>query len=79
MYALLPARWQSSRATSGVSFVPAGTGHQFQGRRNLVLREHIQERRLVESHAERLLERVVEHRIARFVAEIGENDGVFLG
>ena len=24
MYALLPARWQSSRATSGVSFVPAG-------------------------------------------------------
>ncbi len=42
MYALLPARWQSSRATSGVSVVLAGRVHQLQRCRHFVVGQHIQ-------------------------------------
>ena len=62
-----------------MSLVSRWARHQFQGRRDLVLGKHIQKRRLVERNAERRLERVVEHRIACAVGEIGEDDGVFLG
>jgi len=53
--------------------------HQLQRRCHFVLREHVQKRRLVESNAERGLERVIENRVARTVAKVGENDGVFVG
>ena len=59
-----------------MSFVFGRTGHQLQGLRDFAVGEHIQKRRLPQGNVERRLQRVVEHRIARAVGKIGENDGV---
>ena len=79
MYALLPARWQTSRATSGVSLVPAGLVIRLQVGRDAILGEHVEEWRLIERDGQRGFQRVVEHGIAGAVGEVGDNDGVLVG
>ena len=63
----------------GREFRVGGAGHQFQGLRNSTVGEHIQKRRLPQGNVQRRLQRVVEHRIASGVGEIGENDRVLFG
>jgi hypothetical protein len=45
---------------------------RWQSLRNFAVREHIQERRLPQGDAQRCFQRVVEHRVARAVGEIGD-------
>jgi hypothetical protein len=75
MYALLPARWHSSRATSGVSFVSAGRVIS----RNVAARV-LSGRRFrngdCRSETPSAVFRV-ENRVAGAVCEIGEHDRVF--
>ena len=68
-----------SRATAGVIFSSGSAAHQPQRALQPLLGQHAQERRLPQLDFERLLQRVVEHRLAGAVREIGEDDGVALG
>ena len=76
---MLPARWQSSRVTSGVSFVPAGRDINFKVAATLLSESTFRNGDWLQRDAERGLERVVEDRIAGGVGKIGQDDGVFLG
>ena len=51
--------------------------HQLQCCYDSIVGKHVQERRLVQSNAERGLERVVKNRIAGFVGKVGQDDRVF--
>ena len=53
-------------------------GHQAQRGRDLVVGEHVQIRRLAQRHAERLLQRVIEDRIAGSVGEVADDECVLL-
>ena len=52
--------------------------HEAQRALHALLRQHADVRRLPQLHVERLLQRVVEHRLARRVREVGDHDGVAL-
>ena len=43
------------------------------------LRQHVQIRRLLQLHCERLLQRTVEDAVAGGIDEIGQQDGILLG
>jgi hypothetical protein len=51
--------------------------HVLQGRLHFAFGKYVQERRLCELRGESLAKRAVEHRVARGVGEIGEDDGAF--
>ena len=55
------------------------TAHQMQRFSYFAIGQNIEEGRLSEFDAERLLERVIEDRVAGGVGEVGEHDRVFLG
>ena len=53
--------------------------HQWQRSSDAFVGDEAQERRLLKLHRESLSERIVEHRIARRVGELGEHDRVLVG
>ena len=53
--------------------------HQAQRLPRPLVRKHLEERRLLQRHRKRDLQRAVEHRLAGGVLEIGQHDGVLLG
>ena len=53
--------------------------HQPERALHALLRQDAEKRRLPQLHVERFLQRVVEHRLARGVREIGDHHGVALG
>ena len=53
--------------------------HHPKRRRHFVVGQHVQERRLAQRNAERLLQRVIEHRITGAIRKVGDEDSVSLG
>ena len=53
--------------------------HQLQRPADAIVGDEAEKRRLPELHGESLSKRLVEHRVARRVDEVGEHDGVFVG
>ena len=74
----LAARSQTSRATCGVSRASVWLAHHSQYVPDAIIRDQLQEGRLLELHCQTLPERVVENGIAGHVREVGDQDGVFL-
>ena len=53
--------------------------HQSQRLLDLLVRNQAEKRRLLQLHGQSLAQRVVKHRIAGLVVEIGQDDGVLVG
>jgi hypothetical protein len=53
--------------------------HQAQHVADSIVREHLDERRLLQRDGQRHLQRAIEHRLARRVHEVREQDRVLLG
>ena len=79
MVAVLPVRWQISRANSCVS--RASLGCAIKGKRlsDALIGKQVQERQLLQLRRKTLPQGAVEHGIAGSVGELREDNGVFLG